>query len=127
MRFSLIETDSGLEYHEYGTTVWARALFAGVGLAAITASLFFVKTALPLSELHGPSAIGGAIATLSAIAAFCLFGGFCLKIALTLPMQSLIFHAGARQVTYTIRSPACGIKTARYDFGSISNLRVMPH
>ena len=127
MEFSLTNTDCGLRYDEQGSTTLWRVLFAAVGITAITSSYVFIEIIKQFGQIEGAAKVGSLVAAILGIVAFCLFGAYCLKIALTLPTQSVLFHRDRRQITYIARSPAFGARETNCSFESIKRMEVMEH
>jgi hypothetical protein len=127
MAFSFSNTDRGLLYEERGHLVAARTAFTAVGLIAILSSYFFVDLILGMGKLGSPAKVGGLIAAVLGLICFCLFGGYCLKLAFFTPMQRVFFDAARKQVVCAVRSPAAGLREVAYPFSAVASVEVVRH
>ncbi|MDB6062361.1 MAG: hypothetical protein JWM78_2464 [Verrucomicrobiaceae bacterium] len=130
-----VETAEGLLYREPDSTAVLRLVFGGAGIIAIVCSLFFVELIRQIGAINigaliiGTPAMwakaGGEVASMLGLVAFFLFGGYCLKMAVLLPRQTLLFDRSMRRVIYTARAPAQGQRRQTYSFDSICAVEII--
>lgn len=117
-------TDNGLLYEERGGTLLLRSVFVFAGSTAIVCSFFFVELIRQMGVPDTPAKVGGVVASIAGLAAFWLFGGFCLKHGLFTPQQTAFFDREQRRIIYTTRSPARGTTQAQQAFDDVIDIDI---
>ncbi|HEY3301384.1 MAG TPA: hypothetical protein VGJ90_11475 [Methylophilaceae bacterium] len=125
MDFSFTDSEAQLCYEELASLMWLRTVFVVVGVTAIACSYVFIEVIHSMGEIVGAAKIGGLIASILAIIVFWLFGGYCLKMGLLIPRQTVIFDKLRRQIVYIAHTPLFGIKEKKYEFSAISNIKIV--
>ncbi|BCM24767.1 hypothetical protein ZMTM_10260 [Methyloradius palustris] len=100
-------------------------MFVVVGLAAIACSYIFIEIIQSMGQIVGAAKIGGLAASILSIIAFWLFGGYCLRMGLLIPRQTVIFDKVHRQMVYIARTPLLGVREIKYEFDAISKIEVV--
>ncbi|MDO9403770.1 MAG: hypothetical protein Q7T87_07060 [Polaromonas sp.] len=119
-------TPEGIVYQERHTAL-LRALIAAVGLTAILASFIFITLIRATGWPATGAQWGGVAASLLGIAAFCLFGGYCLRMAFHLTRQKIVFDRRLQRLLVDTHSLAEGHRQLILPFGDITGLSVVEH
>lgn len=119
-------TPEGIVYQERHTAL-LRAFIAAVGLTAILASFIFITLILVTGWPATGAQWGGLAASLLGIAAFCLFGGYCLRMAFHLTRQKIVFDRRLQRLLVDTHSLAAGHRRLVLPFSDITELSVVEH
>lgn len=122
---SFIESEDQLVYEEQGSQAFLRTVFFVVGVVAMASSWIFIEVNVSMGKIEGAAKIGGFIFSILSIVVFCLFGGFCVKMALLSPRQKVIFDKLRQQIIYRTETPVQGRREMVYGFDNISKIEVM--
>ncbi|CAN5429089.1 hypothetical protein BH10PSE17_BH10PSE17_23540 [soil metagenome] len=114
-----------LVYEEHGTVTALRIVAVVFGLGAIAASAIFFEIVASMGELASAAKIGGAVASLLAVAAFWAFGGYCLWLGLFVPRQKIVFDGGARRFEYFATAPARSGRPTLHAFDDVTEAAVL--
>ena len=125
MGFLFTEIDGGLLYEEQRTPL-LRVFVSAFGLFMIAFSAIFIYLIFQMGELNTAAKLGGVVASVVGLVAFILFGGYCLKLALLTPTQTLFFNTKLQQIDYTTHAPAQQT-TKIYTFDKIATVEAIKH
>ncbi|MET0519784.1 MAG: hypothetical protein ABW005_13255 [Burkholderiaceae bacterium] len=124
MAFSFTESQEQLRYEEQGNDALPRAIFAVIGLAAVASSYLFIELIATMGQANTPR-IANLLASVLALVAFGLFGAYCLKLAIPVPRQALIFDKVRKQLIDRARMPVLGTRERAYGFEAISSIQLI--
>ena len=125
MGFSFTEKDGGLLYEEQRAPL-LRVFVSAFGLFMIAFSAIFIYLIFQMGEINTAAKLGGVVASVVGLVAFILFGGYCLKLALLTPTQTLFFNTKLQQIDYTTHAPAQQT-TKIYTFDKIATIEAIKH
>lgn len=126
MAFSFTETNDGLLYQEQRTPL-LRIFISAFGLFMIAFSYVFIELIIQMGAIDTAAKVGGVIASLVGLIAFILFGGYCLKLTLFMPEQTLLFDTKRKQLDYITNSPVKKSAKKIYSFSEIAKIEAVEY
>lgn len=113
-----------LRYAERRASRTATTVFLIFGFAFLAGSAVFVEILREgLSQL--PSQQSSLFWPSLGIAAFVIFGGFCLWLGLLSKTQTIVFDKTGRKITHKMHSLLLGSTTSVYDFNQVQTVEVI--
>ena len=126
MAFSFTETDDGLLYQEQRMPL-LRIFISAFGLFMIAFSYVFVELIFQIGTIDTTAKVGGVIASVVGLIAFILFGGYCLRLTLFMPEQTLLFDSKRKQLDYITTAPIRRLNKKTYAFSEIEKIEVIEY